>query len=135
MFKKFLIFLGLTSVQLEDGKAKFEMTEEQIEASGKLIEEKETAVAKVAELEKSLKEEKEQKVTAQSELAKANEKNIELEKEIAELRKAPGASSLVASKETDGNADADPNVVRMPEGVSIVEKLAAFTKELDEYKS
>ena len=57
MFKKFLTLIGLASVELTDGKAKFEMTEEQMEASGKIISEKEEAVASMKKLQAELEEE------------------------------------------------------------------------------
>ncbi len=70
MFKKFLAFLGLASITLKDGKATVEMTEEQMEASGKIIDECDKAVAEVARLT--------------SELDAANVKIAEAEQKLAD---------------------------------------------------
>lgn len=111
MFKKFLAFLGLTSVQLTDGKATIEMTEEQIEASGKIIDERDKAIQELESMKKKNQEEQEQNATAQAELAKAQERIAQLEKENGELKKEPGAESLNTTQATDGkNLDAVPTL-------------------------
>ena len=112
MFKKLLTFLGLDSVQVKDGKATFELTEEQMEASGKIISERDDLVASVAKLQAELEEERQQNTTAQAELATANEKVVTLEKEIAdlkaentELKGEAGAESIQGSQATDGKGE------------------------------
>lgn len=115
MLKKFLAFLGLMSVTLEDGKATVELTEEQMEASGKIIDERDNAVATVIKLSAELEEEKQQNTSAQSALAQANEKIKAFETEISalkaeneELKLEPGAKKLETTQATDGNSKKDP---------------------------
>jgi len=119
MIKKFLAFLGLLEITLKDGMANVQLTEAQMEASGKIISDLEAAEAKISELETQ--------ITAAANLAT---ENSELKAEIAILRKTPGAATAVAVKETDGNTDVDPCMIDLGTG-SIVEQLEKLTQALN----
>jgi len=119
MIKKFLAFLGLLEITLKDGMANVQLTEAQMEASGKIISDLEAAEAKISELETQ--------ITAAANLTA---ENTELKAEIAILRKTPGATSAVTVKETDGNVEADPYMIELGTG-SIVEQLEKLTNALN----
>ncbi len=126
MFKKFLTLIGLASVVLEDGKAKFEMTEEQMEASGKIITERDEAIADLVKLKAEIEEERQQNTTAQSDLLKVKEENATLIAEVERLKALGGAPSLTTVDPTDGKGEASGLVV--DDTKSFKENMAACGK-------
>lgn len=109
MFRKFLSFLGLTSVQVTDGKASFEMTEAQMEASGKIIDERDTANAEVARLTEELTALKSTNAETERQLAGANTRLTEatteieaLKAEIIVLKGQPAEESAVVTTDSNG---------------------------------
>jgi len=109
MLKKFLAFLGLASITLQDGKATVEMTEEQMEASGLIISERDEAIANVerlnAELEaaqSALAETQRQLDGANTRLQESSEENTRLQSELETLGNQ--ASVETAQVKTQSNA-------------------------------
>lgn len=111
MFKKFLTLIGRSSVELTDGKVKFEMTEEEMEASGKIITERDEAVANLKKLQAELEAERQQNTTAQADFLKANKEKVALTAEVERLKGLGGASTIENTDATDGKGKADGFVV------------------------
>ena len=124
MLKKFLAFLGLASVTLQDGKANIEMTEAQMEASGKIIQERDDAIAEVARLTEELVAVKAQLLEKDTALEAANNELTEANATVAKLTddlKVLGsqAAEETAAVKTDTNAvkkDANPSVTSESKG-------------------
>jgi len=85
MFEKFLAFLGIKSAQIVDGKASFEMTEEQIKASGEIINERDKAIAEVARLTADLEAVQSVLAETQRQLDAVNAQNNQLTSENTRL--------------------------------------------------
>lgn len=111
MLKKFLAFIGLASVTLENGKANLTMTEEQMEASGKIIAERDDAIDNVARLHVELEEERQQNTTAQADVVKNKEEIAKLTAEVKRLKSLPGTISIENTDATDGKGEVSGHVV------------------------
>jgi protease-4 len=91
------------------------------------------------ELEKKESEMQEMRTKAeklteiQDELKKAQDTIEELKNTIDALKQQPGAETINVIKATDGTEDANPALIRLPEG-DITEQFEAFKAELNSYK-
>jgi len=115
MLKKFLAFLGLASITMVDDRATIEMTAEQMEASGQIIQDRDDAIAEVARLTeeltalKSTHAETERLLSgANTQLESANAEVTRLTEELKVLGET--AADTTAAIKTDSNAvDKDKN--------------------------
>lgn len=117
MLKKFLAFLGLSSIDVKDGKATVTMTEEQMEASGKIIDERDQAKADAEKYKAERDEAKKELADEKSKVSALEDENKTLKEENKVLKSQPAEESTevvtesnsVEKKEANGCVTSEKN--------------------------
>jgi len=130
MLKKLFAFLGFTSLSFADGKANIEMTEEQMNKSAALLDERDAAVAENIALKEEVFAVTGEKDTAIAKINALQTENSSMKAENETLKNLPGSKTALAVPQTDGNATADNYKIITDTNKSVAEQLRDFTNAL-----